>query len=265
MINKQIMNAWNQKNNSTIQRKYQIIKDKRKKSNNMLSQEDAACICASEAGVDLHKYLPKEEVSRISDLNISYNSHHQTPQSIINSRNSAKDKKNHNSLEKVFNFDKQCLEVKDSLLPKKFAEEAKEMMLLYAKTYIFENSVRNVIRIVMIKKYGSNWWNQVDINIQNKILGRKKQEKTTPWISKRGEDELCYSDVSHLKKIIDDNWAEFSLLGNKSNLFSFFDLIEKTRNIIAHHNFVEKDDEEALNVYLKNWTKAVETNKDNLK
>lgn len=265
MINNQVMKAWKQLRPSTVQAKYQQINKKRKDSNNLLSKDEAAYICASADGVDLHKYLTKEEVEKIRNLNGQYSNKNIIKENSFVRKNNLKNMSNTDNKEKIFNFDKECLDIKDSLLPQKFAEEAKKMMILYAKTYIFENSVRNVIRIIMKKKNGDNWWSNIDANIQRKIDNRKKQEKVTPWIGRRGDDELCYSDVNDLKKIMEDNWTEFGLLGDKNNLFSFFDLIEKIRNIIAHHNFVSKDDEDALNVYLRNWAKAVESNKNNLK
>ena len=58
-----------------------------------------------------------------------------------------------------------------------------------------------------------------------------------------------------------DNWDNFSILGDQGQLFNFLELIERIRNIIAHHNFVNKDNQDAMNVYLKSWMKAVEANK----
>jgi hypothetical protein len=224
----------------------------------MLTQEEAAYICAAEEGIDLHKYLPNEKVKSIRDLRgLVFQNTNISPQLSQKTKIVTKDK--------IFNFDKKELNIKDSLLPEKFLKEAKDMMVLYAKTYIFENSVRNIIRIVMRNKLEDSWWTKIDINIQNKVKYRKSKEVETPWISKRGGDELCYVDVSDLKKIMDDNWSDFSKLGDKDSLFNFFNIIERIRNIIAHHNIVEEDDRTALGVYLKNWTKAVESNKDYFK
>jgi len=254
------MKAWNQVNKTTVQRKYQRIKEKRKESKNMLSDDEAAYICASEDGVDLHKHLDKEIVEKIRQLNITYSPVKLTNDNLSKRSHSTTNNKKTNQ-EKTINFDKECSEIKDSLLPNRFIEEAKIMVAFYAKTYVFENSVRNVIRIVMKNKYGNKWWQNIDKNLQGKIENRKIQEKNYPWISKRGEDELCYSDVSDLKKIIEDNPNNFSFLGDRASLFNFFEIIEKIRNISAHHNIVDKDNRDALNVYLKNWTKAVESNK----
>lgn len=226
----------------------------------MLTKEEAAYICAAEDGVDLHKYLSSEKVVSIRNLAQTFGNQ----SAIIETRRNFQAQiKNTPSKEKIFNFDKECLDIKDSLLPNKFVDEAKVMMRLYAKTYLFENSVRNIVRMVMKNKYGNAWWLNVEKNLQIKIENRKKQENQTPWIGKRGEDELCYSDVSDLKKMMEDNWISFSGLGDKISLFNFLDIIERIRNIIAHHNLVGKDDQDALNVFLKSWMKAVESSRAN--
>ena len=93
MINKQVMKDWQQQNKSTIQRKYQKIKEKRKFSKNMLSQEEAAYICASDDGVDLHKHLNKDTVEKIRQLSINYN-----PTTMIN--NNSGDRNHSNSKDK---------------------------------------------------------------------------------------------------------------------------------------------------------------------
>ena len=178
MINQQIITDWKDKKKTTIQRIYQIINDKRKKSDNLLTKEEAAYICAAEDGIDLYKYLPIEQVSSIRELARTFGS----PVRVLENKNNFLIQKNKNSKDKIFNFDKECYDIKDSLLPNKFVNEAQEMMKLYAKTYLFENSIRNIIRKLMKDRHGQKWWMFVDKNLQIKIDNRKKQENQTPWI-----------------------------------------------------------------------------------
>jgi len=123
---------------------YERIKKVRESKGFTISKEQAAALLASENGIDISKYLKQDELSELRKLQtqvppiIKKVVHKQViPQSKIIRLNSG-------------------LEIQDPLLPVKTSSKAIEMAEVYVYIYIFENSVRNVISLVLSKKYGTD-------------------------------------------------------------------------------------------------------------
>ena len=84
---------------------------------------------------------------------------------------------------------------------------------IYATLYVFENSVREVISRVMTKKYGEDWWNQLNakraIKMRQDAKGRMSQEANNAWHGKRGSHPIHYTDITNLIDIFDEYWSDF--------------------------------------------------------
>ena len=87
------------------------------------------------------------------------------------------------------------------------------MTHIYATLYVFENSVREVISRVMTKKYGEDWWNQLNakraIKMRQDAKGRMSQEANNAWHGKRGSHPIHYTDITNLIDIFDEYWSDF--------------------------------------------------------
>jgi hypothetical protein len=145
-------------------------------------------------------------------------------------------------------------------LPSSLLDEAKEMAeKAYAILYIFENSVRNIIRILMENKYGPNWWDlrfkKLHPNRDSLIDGRIKTEKQERWTSsKRGIHKIYYTDMDDLKMIIDDHWFIFKKIHKrKSWVIEHIMQLEFSRNIIAHNNPLKKRDITSIKTKILEW------------
>lgn len=151
-------------------------------------------------------------------------------------------------------------EVTDSLLPHKVVSEAKEMAeVVYPLLYVFENSVRGIIIRVMQSAHGSNWWDtKVSKDIQQEVQKRRVKEDQNPWHGKRGVHPIYYTDLEHLGRIVQNNWADFkAILPTIQWLTQRVDEISHSRNPVAHMNPLSKDDIQRIKVYFRDWEKQI--------
>jgi predicted CopG family antitoxin len=136
----------------------------------------------------------------------------------------------------------------------------------YQMLFILENSIRDFIKRILEKKYGSNWWSEIaktksTSEIAKKAVDRKKNEADNWWHAKRGAHEIFYIDYADLLKIIRIFDAQFSIYfkkGGEKNLPGKLAELAPTRNVVAHNNPIIKTDLERLRVHSKDWIKYMQ-------
>lgn len=139
--------------------------------------------------------------------------------------------------------------------PKTVRDGALAAMEAYILMYLFENSVRDLIRERMTENHGPNWWEgQASDNIKGKVEDRKKKEGKNRWHMERGAHPIHYTDFSDLQKLIINNWDDFQdLLPDQGWLKGRLDEVEQSRNIIAHTNVIEARELQRLKLYVDDW------------
>lgn len=254
MIDKQIMQSLKEKTNLSLSAIYGRIQRKKEKMGYTITRENAAALLASESGIDISKYLNKDELSELRRLQgqplpmiKKAISRQATPQPKIIRLNSG-------------------LEIQDPLLPNKTLGEAVEMGKVYPVIYTFENSIRNVISLVLTKRYGEGWWDtQVVEKVRDKVQNRINDEIRNPWHGKRGSAPIFYTDIKDLQSIIKNNWGDFtSLFPSQNWVETRISEIERSRNIIAHNNPLAKRDIKRIRVYFEDWEAQLKAVKDKL-
>jgi hypothetical protein len=127
---------------------------------------------------------------------------------------------------------------------------------LYPVVYLFENSVRNLVSVVMQSTFGDDWWEQkVSDKIKNNVQIRQSEEKQYPWHSQRGASPIFYTDISDLRTIINTYNKQFKkVFGKIPRVEMWIEEIEKTRNILAHNNPVSKKDRDRITVFARDWS-----------
>ena len=104
-------------------------------------------------------------------------------------------------------------ETDDPVLPIQIAEEAKAMAELYPYIYAFENSVRNIVRVVMESKYGKEWWrDHVGAQVKRNVERNKATEKKNAWHGKSKPHDIYYTELDDLRSIIASNVKDFKAL-----------------------------------------------------
>jgi hypothetical protein len=217
-----------------------------------MSFEDGTSIIAHNQGIDLSKYLDKDTVGRVRDI-LSRNTTNVVPLPRV--------KKQFDRTVHI-KIGKEIPRV-DVLLSTTLADDAGKMARIYPIYYVLENSLRVVIKRILEKKYGPNWWEtRVPVDPKRRVADRKKEEDNKPWHGKRGQHEIFYSDFKDLKSIIRANARDFKPV--------FIDLewitpklseLEHPRNIVAHHNPMDSNDIKRIEVFFADWIKLLKEKK----
>ncbi len=156
------------------------------------------------------------------------------------------------------------LTLSDPILNSKVLNDAKDMAVHYSQLYIFENSVREVINRVLSKGLGSNWWNRTNIkkDVFENIQERIEKEKQNPWHGGRGAHPIYYTDISDLIYLFRRYWSYFNEFFPRLEwVTEKIEQISFSRNVVDHHNPLNKLDRKRLVMNLIDWQKQIEANK----
>lgn len=136
---------------------------------------------------------------------------------------------------------------------------ARQMAAVYTTIAAFENSVRTLVRSVLIEAHGENWWKEaVPSSIRKTAEKRLEDEKATRWHSQRGENPINYTMLGNLAKIIEQNWDLFEpFVRSVEWVKGIFVSIEKSRNVIMHSGMLDREDVERIGILIRDWIKQV--------
>lgn len=138
-------------------------------------------------------------------------------------------------------------------------ENAYKMGQLYVAIHCLENSVRYLIRDVLSKTLGNNWWDKAaSTPMVQKLQSRKSREAKHRWLSSRGADELNYMDWSDLVTLIRKFHKDFERLIPDIKFVELrLEELENLRNTIAHSGVLPDDELNRVELALKDWCKQV--------
>ena len=227
-----------------------------KKKCGPMSTEEAIGLIAHLEGLDISKYLDSSQVEQVRRL-VHQRAILESPEARTRARATVK-------VVNVMIGAK--FKLSDPLLPKRVLGDAKAMANVYAELYVFENSVREVIKQALLRTHGNNWW---DVCISQKIRdfaqSRMDDDERNAWHGRRGKHPIYYIDISHYISIIQSRWSDFEdLFPNQSWVVERINEIARSRNVIDHHNPLQKADQARIRVFFADWCKQVESVKDRL-
>ena len=153
-------------------------------------------------------------------------------------------------------------DIVDPLLTMSLLNEAKMMSEhVYPVLYVFENSVRELIRRVLQGVHGDDWWSEAaPSKVKQVVQGRMAQEKRQPWHGRRRAGEIFYTDIEDLGRIVTSNcnWPYFAPLLPDHNWFTIrISEINLSRRIVAHNNPLARHDLKRLEVYFEDWERQI--------
>lgn len=133
-------------------------------------------------------------------------------------------------------------------------KQAKQMTGVYYLVFCLENSVRKLVSDRLTEKYGATWWGtKVPSSVQKKVLGRKNDEKDTPF-SERSNESIYYSDFRDLIDIIESNWSDFSdSFRSIESVKSTLETLNVLRRAVAHNALLDEDEILRLKMHVKDW------------
>lgn len=241
------------------------LRAQKRKKQLPMSTEQAVYTIAHDEGIDLSKYLTKEETTEVRHL-----------LSQLNGSRSAGAEAQTRSRKRAPAPAKQVVVsiagVKIGEIPGLKATHAKEAKAMaervYPTLYLFENSVKDLIERVLSAKHGKDWWKlAVSQKIRDKAEQFKQDEKKDTWHGKRGRRDIDYLLLTQLWAIIRDNWKDFEPLFPQGAAW-VQSLIESDMNVsrrpIAHMNPLEEDDIKNLEASFRKWVKHLKAVEDKL-
>jgi hypothetical protein len=234
---------------------YRYISKKLVSLNGAVTRRVAALLVAKDLGIKFLKYVNAEDRKELAPIpNVSArlksDGHSRTIEKMVT--------KEIRPLKGITSF--------DPYLPPALLEEAKEMAeKAYPWLYVFENSVRNIIQILMAKKHGLDWWEKrikkphktIDDNV-NKRMADEMQDR---WhSSRRGVHKINYTDIDDLRIIVQDNWAVFSIIHKRQSwVIEHISQLSYSRNIIAHNNPLRERDIRSIQTKITEWFEQIKT------
>lgn len=145
-------------------------------------------------------------------------------------------------------------------IDKKYIEQSKTMITVFATITAFENATREFVYTVLFDTYGSDWWQKgVQTSIREKAQSRKETETKVKWHVNRGDAMMSYLEFGDLPKIIcsQGNWAKFEPYFGFQNsqewVKTIFDTIEKSRNVIMHSGVLDELDVIRVGMNIVDW------------
>jgi hypothetical protein len=149
------------------------------------------------------------------------------------------------------------------------ATEAKAMAeRVYPLLYLFENSLRDLIELVLRAQYGDDWWTAaVPSKVREAADELKVQEKKDTFHGKRGRRDIDYLLLTQLWKIVNHKWKDFEPFFPPGKHWVQY-VIENDMNVsrrpIAHMNPLEDDDIKNVETTFRKWVRNLQAVADKL-
>jgi HEPN superfamily Swt1-like protein len=238
--------------------KLRHLADAARKRYGPMSPADAWAVVASERDVPIHKYLSIDDVTRVRGIIAAGGGTAAAPPDGRRQNGKGKGR----TVVKEIVIDGARFVTDDPILPSHIAEDARRMAGVYPLTYVFENSVRELVVRVMERKYGADWWKQpmVPKKVFDHIVINKAGEKAVPWHGSRGTHDIHYTSIDDLIAIIttNDNRPVFeAILGKADGVKFLIEIIELSRHTIAHHRPLGASDVARLKLNIESWQKLL--------
>jgi hypothetical protein len=154
-------------------------------------------------------------------------------------------------------------EIPEINLPSEKVSEAKRMGEIYPYIYVLENSVRELIKSTLESVHGPSWWdNCASAETKKKALDRTDKQGKSRYYGSKAPHPIYLVDLDDLRNLMIRNWTNMEpklpkLPSTQAWVINILQMIEETRNIIAHDNPISKDDELKLKVNFKDWTTRI--------
>lgn len=256
MIEPKLLKALLEK--SKLQRSaiYERIAQKRYALGYAITRQQAAILISRDFGVDPLKYVPQSEIAPLLPyMGQPTGAPSQPVGPAVRRTGTAK------TVTVLPARLPKAATVSSPFLPRTALDEAVRMANSYVVMYLFENSVRTLLDASMSRSFGTSWWdtNAVSAKIRQKAQVRMSATQEKRWCSQRGQHPMYYVDLGDLISIVTGNWSVLEPYIRESQDWVRVKLgeIELSRNIVAHHNPLERRDIDRVELYFEDWIRQV--------
>ena len=253
MINKRLMKLIIEESGLSKTRIYQLIEKKKKEYNYTITNEQSAALVATDFNIVISKILSGDELLDVRTL---------IRERVIIKKEKKSHKTNNKAKQTIIDINRE-FKVLDPLLPDSLINDAKQMAKIYPILFLFENSVRNLIKLILEKKYSAIWWNsRAPIKVREDVEKRLLMESKQRWHGKRGMHKIYYTNIGDLNRIISKNWPDFKEIFPSLDWIKIrIEEIEISRNVVAHNNSLSSDDVKRVKLYYNDWLRQVKGTK----
>lgn len=158
-------------------------------------------------------------------------------------------------------YDQQKLQelVGSDVLDIDYVAAAERMSYVYVTVAAFENSVRDLIKKVLLDAAGEDWWTlSVSNSTRQAADNRMKEEQKIRWHVQRGDDPIKFTMLPNLANIIAQNFPHFEpYLHNAEWVKSVFEVVDRSRNVIMHSGSLSDRDMARLGSLIRDWNSQV--------
>jgi hypothetical protein len=146
-----------------------------------------------------------------------------------------------------------------SLLDEGFVAQARRMATVYTAIAAFENTVRDLVRRVLLDDKGADWWEKgVSNSVKTKATRRQEEEAKHRFHTQRGEDPVSFIDFADLLNVMRANEEAFAPFWPSPEWAkSVFDALERSRNVIMHSGMLDPEDIERVGMMIRDWVRQV--------
>lgn len=139
-------------------------------------------------------------------------------------------------------------------------KEAARMSEFYEVFYCLENSIRKLVKDIMVEAEGADWWksDRVDAVRIRKEAEQRHGKEVHSGITPRSEEMIDYTTFGELAQLITDNWDIFDpVFSSKTAVSNITNQLNLLRGPIAHCNPTDELEQERLNLAVRSWFKLM--------
>lgn len=149
-------------------------------------------------------------------------------------------------------------------LSQKHTEDAARMAEIYPVLYAFENSMREWIDGHLTAAYGSKWHEDpkiVTTGMRERVARNRDAEDRSRYHSRRNAPFIYYTDLGDLPAIThsENGWKVFKppMLPSDKWLHGRVEVIEMSRNVVAHRNPLAARDTLRIRINFEDWLEQI--------
>lgn len=139
-------------------------------------------------------------------------------------------------------------------------QEAARMSEFYEVFYCLENSIRRLVKGIMVEAEGVDWWESTRVDekrVREPARGRHAKELHS-GITPRSEQLIDYTTFGELSQLITDNWDLFdTVFSSKTAVSNVTNQLNLLRGPIAHCNPTDELEQDRLNLAVRSWFKLM--------
>lgn len=139
-------------------------------------------------------------------------------------------------------------------------QQAARMSEFYEVFYCLENSIRKLVKDIMVETEGAEWWNSTRVDesrIRTPAKSRHDKEVDN-GITPRSDDLIDYTTFGELSQLITGNWDLFdTVFSSKKAVSNITNQLNLLRGPIAHCNPTDELEQDRLNLAVRSWFKLM--------